>query len=100
MSDSDQTAVDVEELELRVDALSKGLAAARESDEKLKDDLEAERQERRRLEEENDELREEIERLDARTDLLKPDQTRRVLDPPNLHFWQTSDHVVDGDDCR
>ena len=115
MSDSDQTAVDVEELELRVDALSKGLAAARESDEKLKDDLEAERQERRRLEEENDELREEndelreeIERLDARTDLLKPDQTRRVLDPPDLHFgrppttylWQTYDHVVDGDDCR
>ena len=68
MSDSDQTAVDVEELELRVDALSKGLAAARESDEELelrvdtlskglaaaresiyelKDDLEAERQERR-----------------------------------------------------
>ena len=42
-----QTAVDVEELEVRVDALSKGLAAARESDEKLKDDLEAERQERR-----------------------------------------------------
>ena len=35
MSDSDQTAVDVEELELRVDALSKGLAAARESDEEL-----------------------------------------------------------------
>ena len=59
-----QTAVDVEELEVRVDALSKGLAAARESDE-------AERQERRRLQEENDELREEIERLDARTDLLK-----------------------------
>ena len=88
-----QTAVDVEELEVRVDALSKGLAAARESDE-------AERQERRRLQEENDELREEIERLDARTDLLKPDLTRRVLDPPDLHFWQTSDHVVDGDDCR
>ena len=64
----EQTAVDVEELELRVDALSKGLAAARESDEELevrvdtlskglaaaresiyelKDDLEAERQERR-----------------------------------------------------
>ena len=85
MSDSDQTAVDVEELELRVDALSKGLAAARESDEELelrvdtlskglaavresideqKDDLEAERQERRRLREEN-------ERLDARTNLLK-----------------------------
>jgi len=31
----EQTAVDVEELELRVDALSKGLAAARESDEEL-----------------------------------------------------------------
>ena len=44
----EQTAVDVEELEVRVDALSKGLAAARESDE-------AERQERRRLQEENDE---------------------------------------------
>ena len=95
-----QTAVDVEELEVRVDTLSKGLAAARESDDELKDDLEAERQERRRLQEENDELREEIERLDARTDLLKPDQTRRVLDPPDLHFWQTDDHVVDGDDCR
>ena len=68
MSDSDQTAVDVEELELRVDAHSKGLAAARESDEELelrvdahskgleavresiyelKDELEAERQKRR-----------------------------------------------------
>ena len=43
----EQTAVDVEELELRVDALSKGLAAARESIDELKDDLEAERQERR-----------------------------------------------------
>ena len=47
MSDSDQTAVDVEELELRVDTLSKGLAATRESIDELKDDLEAERQERR-----------------------------------------------------
>ena len=92
--DLEAQTVDVEELEVRVDALSKG--------------LEAERQERRRLQEENDELREEIERLDARTDLLKPDQTRRVLDPPDLHFgrppttylWQTYDHVVDGDDCR
>ena len=53
-----------EELELRVDALSKGLAAARESIDEQKDDLEAERQERRRLREEN-------ERLDARTNLLK-----------------------------
>ena len=34
----EQTAVDVEELELRVDALSKGLAAARESIYELKDD--------------------------------------------------------------
>jgi len=56
----EQTAVDVEELEVRVDTLSKGLAATRES---------------------IDELREEIERLDARTDLLKPDQTHLVLDP-------------------
>ena len=47
MSDSDQTAVDVEELEVRVDALSKGLAAARESIDELKDELEAERQKRR-----------------------------------------------------
>jgi len=92
----EQTAVDVKVLEGRVETLSKGLAATRESIDELKDDLEAERQERRRLEEENDELREDIERLDARTDLLKPDQTRRVLDPPELHFWQTSDHVVDG----
>ena len=99
--DLEAQTVDVEDLEARVEALSKGLAAARES-------IEAERQERRRLQEENDELREEIERLDARTDLLKPDQTRRVLDPPDLHFgrpptsylWQTYDHVVDGDDCR
>jgi len=66
-----QTAVDVEELEVRVDTLSKGLAAARESIDELKDDLEAEREERRRLQEENAELQEEIERLDARTDLLK-----------------------------
>jgi len=36
-----------EELELRVDALSKGLTAVRESIDELKDDLEAERQERR-----------------------------------------------------
>jgi len=36
-----------EELELRVDALSKGLTAVRESICELKDDLEAERQERR-----------------------------------------------------
>ena len=62
--DLEAQTVDVEELEARVDALSKGLAAARESDDELKDDL-------RRLQEENDELREEIERLDARTDLLK-----------------------------
>ena len=68
---SEQTAVDVKVLEGRVETLSKGLAATRESIDELKDDLEAERQERRRLEEENDELREEIERLDARTNLLK-----------------------------
>jgi len=67
----EQTAVDVKVLEGRVETLSKGLAATRESIDELKDDLEAERQERRRLEEENDELREEIERLDARTNLLK-----------------------------
>jgi len=36
-----------EELELRADALSKGLSAVRESIDELKDDLEAERQERR-----------------------------------------------------
>ena len=47
MSDSDQTAVDVEELELRVDAHSKGLEAVRESIYELKDELEAERQKRR-----------------------------------------------------
>ena len=67
----EQTAVDVQVLEGRVETLSKGLAAARESIDEQKDDLEAERQERRRLREENDELREEIERLDARTNLLK-----------------------------
>jgi len=49
--DLEAQTVDVEELEARVDALSKGLAAARESDDELKDDLEAERQERRRLQE-------------------------------------------------
>ena len=27
-------------------------------------------------------------------------QTHRVLDPADLHLWQTYDHVVDGDDCR
>ena len=43
----EQTAVDVVELELRVDAHSKGLEAVRESICELKDDLEAERQERR-----------------------------------------------------
>jgi hypothetical protein len=53
--DLEAQTVDVEELEVRVDTLSKGLAAARESTDELKDDLEAERQERRRLQEENDE---------------------------------------------
>jgi DNA-binding PadR family transcriptional regulator len=43
----EQTAVDVEELEARVEALSKGLSTVRESICELKDDLEAERQERR-----------------------------------------------------
>ena len=43
----EQTAVDVAELDLRVDAHSKGLEAVRESIDELKDDLEAERQERR-----------------------------------------------------
>jgi len=43
----EQTAVDVEELELRVDAHSKGLEAVRESIYELKDELEAERQKRR-----------------------------------------------------
>ena len=37
--DLEAQTVDVEELEARVDALSKGLAAARESDDELKDDL-------------------------------------------------------------
>ena len=43
----EQTAVDVKVLEGRVETLSKGLAATRESIDELKDDLEAERQERR-----------------------------------------------------
>ena len=64
--DLEAQTVDVEDLEARVDALSKGLATARESDDELKDDLDAERQERRRLQEENDELREEIGRASCR----------------------------------
>ena len=43
----EQTAVDVVQLEARVDAHSKGLEAVRESIDELKDDLEAERQGRR-----------------------------------------------------
>jgi DNA-binding PadR family transcriptional regulator len=43
----EQTAVDVKVLEGRVETLSKGLAATRESIDELKDELEAERQKRR-----------------------------------------------------